>query len=247
MILVKYLQQFLFWLLIPLILPQALYVKKVTLRLPQAAGSNKGRIAENQDKRLTLVGIGDSVIAGVGVNSQKNALIAQTATCFAKQYLAETNWLALGKNGANSTDIYKTITQQLPDHHVDIFVLSIGVNDVTTLTSLKRWQKNLSAIIKQLNAHSSKAIITFIGVPAMETFPALPGPLKFMLGYRAKRLDLLAQQIFAEQENCIHLKLAIKPDVNDIALDGFHPSEQACKKLAEAINESVVLKPAKNN
>lgn len=245
MILVARIKQCLFWLIIPFALPQALYVKKVALRLPQAMGSNKGRVAGGPNDQLTLVGIGDSVIAGVGVKHQKNALIAQTAACLAKQYLTEVNWMALGKNGASSADIYKIIPQQLPDHRVDIFVLSIGVNDVTTLTSLKRWQKNLKAIITQLTEHSPEALITFLGVPPMATFPALPSPLRFILGYRAKRLDLIAQQIFAEQKNGTHLKLAIRLNAKDIAIDGFHPSEYACKKMAKAINESIVLKPEK--
>ena len=51
-----------------LILPQALYIKKTTLRLSEAAGPKRGLLS-GHGPNLRLLHVGESTVAGVGVEN----------------------------------------------------------------------------------------------------------------------------------------------------------------------------------
>ena len=58
----------LFWGLFPLLIPQALWVRKTAPRTAPAAGPRSGTVGDGRPIRL--VGVGDSIIAGVGARHQ---------------------------------------------------------------------------------------------------------------------------------------------------------------------------------
>lgn len=224
----------LFWLTLPLVIPQAWYVKKTALRLPAAKGRNAGTIAKQKTNTIRLIGIGDSVIAGVGVSEHQQALTAQVATELASSYQRTTHWLAQGENGATANDIYQQLSVTTLSK-ADIFLLSIGVNDVTSLTPLRRWRYNLQAIINQLQQAAPQAQIIMLGVPPMAEFPLLPKPLNYLLGHRAKQLSTIAQQQLSQISRGLYIPLAVPLTAEFIADDGYHPSQFACSQLAKHI------------
>ena len=77
-----------------------------------------------------------------------------------------------------------------------------------------------------------------LGVPPMETLPALPQPLARLLGDRARRLDRLGKEAAAGVDGVQHLSLRdIDLDEDGAhARDGFHPSEQVHAELARRID-----------
>ena len=119
----------LFWGLFPLVLPQALWVRKTAPRFAPAAGPESGAVGEGRPIRL--IGIGDSIIAGVGASTLSRALIGETASSLAGSLDAEVRWHAVGKSGARSLDVLETFVQRLPEEPADVFIVSVGVNDVT--------------------------------------------------------------------------------------------------------------------
>lgn len=237
------LKNLLFWCALPFALPQAILVKKNALRLPDASGKKYGGSPESSTvtPRFNIVGIGDSVIVGVGVKELNNALVAQTAQHIAAQCSHQVSWQVIGKNGANSQDIYQRILPQLTTQPADLFILSVGVNDVTSLTSINQWQQNLHAIITTLHSHSPAASIVFAGVPPMGDFPLLPQPLRFLLGMRASALDNTAQIIAADYPYVTYIPLDFELHPQNIAEDGFHPSAQACQLFGQIISERVTI------
>lgn len=238
-----FLKHILFWCALPFALPQAILVKKNALRLPDASGKKQGELSEDSTvtSSFNIIGIGDSVIAGVGVKELNNALVAQTAQHIAAQCCHQVNWQVIGENGANSQDIYQRILPQLPTKPADLFILSVGVNDVTSLTSVNQWQQNLRAIITRLHSHSPSASIVFAGVPPMGDFPLLPQPLRFLLGMRASALDNSAQSIAANYPYVTYIPLDFELQPQNIAEDGFHPSAQACQLFGQIISERITI------
>jgi lysophospholipase L1-like esterase len=75
------LSNFIFWIVFPFLVPQALYVRKTAPRFAPAHGPAEGSVGEGEQTRL--LAIGDSIIAGVGASAFSKALVGQTASALA--------------------------------------------------------------------------------------------------------------------------------------------------------------------
>lgn len=234
----------LFWGLFPLVLPQALWVRKTAPRFAPAAGPESGTFGEGRPIRL--VGIGDSIIAGVGASTLSRALIGATASSLADLLDAEVRWHAVGKSGARSLDILEKYVPRLPAEPADVFVVSVGVNDVTGLVSQSDWETQIARLLEALKSHSPQATIAFSGLPPLGQFPLLPQPLRFTFGVRARSFDLAARDVVQRVPDAIHVPLDFEADPDGFSNDGFHPSEASYaiygKMMADAV--STVHEPA---
>lgn len=113
----------------------------------------------------------------------------------------------------------------------DVAVISIGVNDVTGFTSLRKWRSNLTQIIEILKARYQCKFIVFTALPPMHEFPALPQPLRWVLGQKAKYLNAALLKLVNKYHGVNVLTLTLNPIDNSqsnnthnyMADDGFHP------------------------
>ncbi len=126
----------LFWSVFPLLIPQALYVRRTAPRFAPAAGPREGRVGAGEQRRL--LAIGDSIIAGVGASELSKALVGRTAAAIASSKSCCVSWQALGASGYDSTKVLERLVPKLPGAPFDYMIVSVGVNDVTGLTSLQR-------------------------------------------------------------------------------------------------------------
>lgn len=215
----------LFWSVFPLLIPQALYVRRTAPRFAPAAGPREGRVGAGEQRRL--LAIGDSIIAGVGASELSKALVGRTAAAIASSRGCCVSWQALGASGYDSTKVLERLVPKLPGAPFDYMIVSVGVNDVTGLTSLQRWRSNLSQLIQALQAHSPGALIGLAGLPPLGGFPLLPQPLRAALGMRGKILDEVARQVTVRYHNTLHVQLDFEPDPDQFSADGYHPSEES--------------------
>ena len=213
----------LFWIALPFLIPQALYVRKHAPRFDPAAGPNEGSVGEGPP--TTLLAIGDSIIAGVGASQLSKALVGQTATALAATTGCELRWQAIGTSGFDSRKVLDQLLPRIPDCSFDYIIVSVGVNDVTGLTSVRTWRRNLSQLLGTLRAYSPNAVITVAGLPPMHEFPLLPQPLRAVIGLRARTLDDVARRVVDSLDSCIHVAVDFDPDPELFAADGYHPSE----------------------
>ncbi len=225
----------LFWLSLPLLLPQGLWVKRTARRLPPAAGPISGAIGRGPTRRLLLVG--DSIIAGVGVEQLVDALPGQLARALAERHRCRIEWHAHGDNGASCADLSRQLPS-IPAIKADWIFLSVGVNDVTRLTTTRAWRQQLTALLTALTIHSPNASVLLAGVPPMARFPGLPSPLRQVFGWRAGRLDQVGQQVAAGIDNVRHLLTPVPDDPAAFASDGYHPNAHACAVWAQVIAAS---------
>jgi lysophospholipase L1-like esterase len=109
----------------------------------------------------------------------------------------------------------------------DVALVSVGVNDVTGRTSAGDWRARLARMIELLQARYGVQFILLTSLPPMHLFPALPQPLRWYLGARAKQLDRLLGSVATGHSQCERLRLALPLSGPAIAADGFHPGAAA--------------------
>ena len=219
------LRSLLFWGLLPLLVPQALWVRKTAPRFPEAAGPNYGSFGTGRN--LNLIAVGDSIIAGVGASSLSKALVGQTSAALARRLDCKISWYACGSSGLNSEKVLKQVIPDLPPVTAALFIVSVGVNDVTSLSSVSTWLKNLSAILSALSQHSPGAFTAVAGLPPLKSFPLLPQPLRALLGFRAETLDRAARSEVSRHPGSVYVPVRFDPDPDKFAPDGYHPSEDS--------------------
>ena len=228
----------LFWGVLLFLLPQALYVRKTAPRFAPAGGQLQGSSGDGRQTRLLAVG--DSIIAGVGATELSKALVGQTATAIATSLNCCVSWQALGVSGYNSTKILDQLVPELPDGSVDYIIVSVGVNDITGLTTLRRWRQNLSLLLDKLRAHSPGAVIAVAGMPPLHSFPLLPQPLRATFGMRGRSFDNVVMQVVDKLPNTVHVPLDFEPDQHQFARDGYHPSEKSYEEYGRHMADGLL-------
>ena len=124
---------------------------------------------------------------------------------------------------------------QVIDAPVDLLLVSIGVNDVTGLSSTRQWRSSLRRLLADMRSRWPDARIVFAGLPPMAHFPLPPQPLRWSLGLRAATLDGIAQELLSAHPNAMHVPTRIDPRHRDFCEDGFHPSAESCTLWAREL------------
>lgn len=210
--------------LLPIIIIQGVKVRKDTPRLLEASGDRDG--LAGQGDPLSLLILGDSAAAGVGVETQQDALSGAIMSQLKNEYTLQ--WKLHAKTGDTTKQVYQAV-QQLEHKKYDIVITSIGVNDVTKLTSAKSWIKQQKQLFTQIQKQFQPKLIIVSGVPPMQHFPALPNPLAWLFGKYAEQMNQILQQWLAPQSQFRFIQYDIESfQAMDLpmASDGFHPSKE---------------------
>ena len=225
--------------LIPVIVLQGYKVKKNTLRLPEPDGERIG--SKGTGKTLSLLILGDSAAAGVGVNIQDDALLGSILTELASTFCIHFHLHAT--TGFTTEQVIQSI-QTLPAQSFDVIITSVGVNDITKFTSPQAWIAKQKQLYQKLNQKFSPKLTIASGVPPMEQFPALPNPLAWLFGQYAKAMNVELSQLVAQHKQMDWIEYDLKKfqTLNlDMAQDGFHPSKEIYqfwgKQVAEKIRQ----------
>ena len=225
-------------------MPQALYVRKNAIRFAIAKGPKSGT-SGNGKGRVKLLALGDSIIAGVGADNLSKALVGQIAYFLAKKLNRPVDWLACGKNGADTYKITHSLAPQLVDEEANYIVLSTGVNDITGLSRLNSWKNNLNSLLLTLVKSHPGAIIAVTGIPPLGEFPLLPQPLRALFGLRGESFCQVAQDLIDQHPSVIYIPLKFETDPLMFSEDGFHPSEKGYEKIGEHMAQ-IMIESANN-
>jgi lysophospholipase L1-like esterase len=220
--------------LAPILLLQGIWTRKRALKLPEAAGSRSGG-----DAGPLMLVLGDSVVAGVGVATTSEALPAQLAAALTRKTGTAYRWRALGSNGHRLQDVLLTLQQiQFLEEKPDLIVINVGVNDVSKLTSLTRWQLQLTTLVSEVKQKFSAPLI-LLGLPPMHVFPLLPQPLRFALGVRAKMLDHSLQKIAGLLPGVFFVSTELPMQAEFMAVDGYHPSAAGVARWCDGLSDEI--------
>jgi lysophospholipase L1-like esterase len=232
----------LFWAALPFLIPQALHLRRTAPRHAPASGPTTG--STGIGRRVRLLAIGDSIIAGVGASELSKALVGQAALALATAKNCRVKWQALGVTGYDSEQVLERLVPKLPDEPFDYIIVSVGVNDVTGLTSVRKWRRNLSRLLHELRTHSPKALIALAGMPPLHGFPLLPQPLRATFGMRGKLLDQSARKVVDAHPDALHVPLDFEPDPDQFAADGYHPSEESYAEFGRQVADRLLAREA---
>lgn len=225
--------------LFPALLIQGNRVKKNTIRLSEAEGARDGITGQGQT--LTLLILGDSAAAGVGVAHQNDALLGAVVSALQHQY--QVHWRLEAQSGDTTSQVIQK-TQKMVNQKYDVVVTSVGVNDVTRLMSARTWIKQQQQFYQLIQAKFQPELIIATGVPPMHLFPALPNPLCWLFGQYAKQMNLQLEKMVSKQKDMQWIEYDIQKyqSMNlEMAKDGFHPSKEIYqiwgKEVADRILE----------
>ncbi len=235
----------LFWVVFPFLIPQALYVRKTAPRFAPAGGPAEGSVGGGRQARL--LAIGDSIIAGVGATELSRALVGQTAAALSASRNCSVAWRALGVSGFDSTRVLEQLVPELPVGEFDYIIVSVGVNDITGLTSIRAWRRNLSLLLRKLRAHSPKAAIAVAGMPPLHGFPLLPQPLRATFGMRGSVFDGIAREVVDGHPDTLHVPVDFETDPEKFAPDGYHPSEESYAEFGRHMADGLLEVEAANS
>ncbi|MDG9921950.1 MULTISPECIES: SGNH/GDSL hydrolase family protein [unclassified Pseudomonas] len=228
------------WLLLaltPIALPQALWTRRTALRLPEASGAQSGVVGvERVGEPLRLLLIGESTVAGVGVEAQETALAGQLARALSARLGHPVAWRACGENGITAGEACERLLPLALSEPADLVLLVFGVNDTTHLSSLSRWEGALRALSQRMAAHGCRVVFT--GVPPIQHFSALPWLLRRLLGLRAGLLDSELRRI-SVQERAQYARLDLQFADDYLARDGYHPSALGYRVWGEGLAELI--------
>lgn len=224
----------LFWPALPLMLPQALWLKRSAPRAAAAEGVREGHAGEADAPRLRLLALGDSPFEGVGIARIADTLPVRLAALIADAERVRVDWRIVARNGATARSLRERLLPTIECDGFDLILVSVGVNDVTGLSLGRRFAQALNGLLSDLRAHSPQAQIVLLGIPPMQAFPLLPQPLRAWLGGRSRRLEALGIAA-ARRHRALHSPVRVQPAPELFASDGFHPSELGHARWADEV------------
>jgi lysophospholipase L1-like esterase len=223
--------------MLPFLVAQGRRTRRITPRLPEAAGPSAGTAGHAcAAPPLSLLTIGESPVAGVGVTTHEEAITGQLAQALAVRMKRPVAWRACGKNGITVREALERLVPLLPQQHVDVALVAFGVNDSTAFHSAARWRADLRKLLEAVERRCAPRLILLSGVPPLAHFPALPQPLRWVMGLKAQVLDAVARDLASTLPRTRYVALAL--DTGDAAMmasDGYHPSAKGCAAWAKLL------------
>ena len=167
-------------LLAPLLISQGTSLRRTIPVLTEPEGPREGTVGNGRD--LSILFVGDSAMAGVGAGTQDRTLYAQTTRMLASDF--KVTYRVEARTGARTEHTLRRLGR-LPSGAYDVAVISLGVNDITGGVSTRTWIHRQEALIELLEDRFGIGTVVLSGMPPVHGFPALPQPLRWVLGQQA--------------------------------------------------------------
>lgn len=204
--------------LLPVLYLQGKLVRRSIPRIPEPPGPRRG--CTGSGPLLRLLVLGDSAAAGVGAAHQDEALLGRLVAALSAEFTVE--WNLFAQTGATTASTLKRM-RELDGGPFDVAVTSLGVNDVTGGIARRVWRTRQAELRRILRGSFGVARIVVCGLPPIHGFPALPQPLRWWLGARAREFDRGLQRDVEAEDRVSFLSLRFTEDTSLMAADGFHP------------------------
>lgn len=226
-------------LLAPVLVAQGRRVRRTTPRLPEAAGPRTGEVA-GRGAPVRLLVLGESTAAGVGAADHAQGLAGQVARSLAAETGRPVRWRVLGRNGATAASAREELLLPAEDVAADVVVVALGVNDTLRLHAPARWSAELRRLVDAVRERCGPVPVVLAAVPPMGRFPALPQPLRSVLGMRATLLDRAAARLAREVDGVRHAAMPLPPGAVDgfFCEDRFHPSPAGYAQWGAALGQA---------
>lgn len=205
----------------PLLLTQGRRLRRDLPVLPEPPGPREGTMGAGPP--LGLLVVGDSSAAGVGAATQDEALLGQLLEHLSGRRTVRYRLVA--RTGWTTRHTLAALEKQ-PAESFDVAVTSLGANDATRLTEPADFVKQQQQLMAMFHERFGIGRVIVSGLPPMHLFPAMPQPLRWAIGRRARQLDQALARSLHDHPFARHLRSDFTLDAKKMAPDGFHPGPQ---------------------
>lgn len=172
---------------LPIMYFQAKAIKAKFPKLPEAEGRN-GLAPSLDHRRLRVLAIGESSIAGVGVKTHEEGFTGTLARELAAFFNINVEWKVYAKRGFTAKKVEEMLVPQITEKEFDLVVIGVGGNDTFQLNNPTRFKKDVQRLIHSLKEKFKDTPIVFINMPPIKELPAFTKTIKMVLGNLEKML-----------------------------------------------------------
>lgn len=208
----------------PVVIAQGRTVRKTTIGLPPASGPATIVAGDVSSRTLRLLVLGDSTVAGIGVDTHAEGLTGALARALAATVDRTVSATAIGRGGATAADLITEFLDSAADAGPwDAVFLSIGANDAMTARSRTAFTRDLGVILDRLAVGSPDAVVMLSSLPAFRLFELLPQPLRWNLDLHARSLEAAGRAFAARRAHAWMTPPVPGYTPDFFAADRFHP------------------------
>lgn len=221
--------------MLPFMYIQGKRIKSKIPKLPEARHP-EGKTGQHFKKKLKLLALGESTIAGVGVDTHEEGFVGMLARELSEKVDLQVHWKVYAKSGYTAQRVTQKIVPAIRDSKVDLIIVGLGGNDAFHLNSPGQWGAHISQLIDALQAKSPDTPIVFTNMPPIKEFPAFTPLIKFAVG---NLVDLLGNELekITKDRNGVYYyarkirlkdwqqRLQLDAEDADFFSDGVHPSK----------------------
>ena len=138
-----------------------------------------------------------------------------------------------------------------PGAPVDLAVVSVGLNDLIAGAPLAGWLDGYRALVADLQGRFEARQVVVSGLPPIGGFPALPQPMRFVMGRQRDRYDAALTAWADAAPGVLHVPTGASADgplregavtvAEVMAADGFHPGPRVYAEWARRVAEAAGL------
>lgn len=244
--------------LFPLLYFQGKKIRKKVPTLPEARGTN-GIKTVNSKKKLQMLTLGESTIAGVGVDTHENGFTGSLATELSNKLDSSVVWKVYARSGYTAKKVAKKIIPKITENNIDLIVIGLGGNDAFTLSTPRKWKNDIQYLLEELTSRFPDSTIVFTNMPPIKEFPAFTSLIKFTIGNLVEILGEELEKVVSQYQNVYYYsqkitlenwveKMNIKAQPLSFFSDGVHPSKLTYQTWAKDFSNFMIQeKEIKNN
>ncbi|NMF02876.1 SGNH/GDSL hydrolase family protein [Bifidobacterium boum] len=217
---------------------EALWAQHTIHLDPEPQGERHGVVNASADgEALSFVAVGDSMIAGCGVEDQSEGFTPAMASVFSDMLDRPVDWRAVGKLGATMRRVRYRLLPQVDDH-ADLMVLCAGSNDLMARRTIAQWRDDLSASLDLAKDRADHVVV--FSAAQLYRSPSLGKSLRHVIEgmtdeqtqasreicerYGVRFLDMTHEDVHADRDRFY-------------AHDRFHPSVYGYQCMAERVGQ----------
>lgn len=191
---------------------------------------------------LSMHVLGDSTVAGVGVDRARDTMPVQLAQRVSDELERPVELVGHGVSGAVTHDVLDQL-DDVPPTGVDVLVIEIGSNDVTHRTSLADVESGTRRMLERATARSP--IVVFGSSGKLDT-PNFLQPLRWIVMWRATAVRARQERVAEEfPVSFVDIAKEVAPEFERIgpsanSSDDFHPSAKGYRAWARPLADRVI-------